>query len=193
MDKKIIFSFIGGAGIGAAVSWYVTKKICDEQKEKEIEDVKNVYSNLKKSPVENSEETIPEEKTYEGEKPPITDYASVLQNTGYIPPNAPLRPGAPEKKKKRKKGLEFITENEFGENEEYDLITLTYYANDVLCDDLDEPIEDRYAVVPHGFETRFRDNDAVYVVNRRHKAYYEILKDESDYDSSEHPTRIEVS
>ena len=65
----------------------------------------------------------------------------------------------------------------------YTTETLTYYADHVLTDDFDNPIEDVEAMVGEESLNHFGEyeEDAVYVRNERHKIDYEILLDERKY------------
>lgn len=76
-----------------------------------------------------------------------------------------------------------ISPDEFGELDDYDLISLTYYADEVLADDIDEIVEDVDDVVGLDSLTHFGEYepDSVFVRNDRLKADYEILLDERTY------------
>ena len=83
--------------------------------------------------------------------------------------------------------IEVIPPDEFGEYDDYDLIGLTYYANDVLTDDGDFPIDDPEEVVGPDALDSFGEweDDTVYVRNDTLKCYYEICRDNSEYDYSD--------
>lgn len=189
MSRSNIICFIAGGALGAISAWYFTKQKCEAEKEEEIESVKERYSDRKKAREENSEK--------QNEKPPINDYVKTLRENHYISPNAPIRPHVEKpKKKKSDRFIRIISDEEFGDRDDYDIITLTYYeGNDVLTDDLDEPINNRDEVVGLGFVSHFGeyDEDSVYIINDKYKAYYEILRDESEYISEDHPRRVEVN
>lgn len=76
-----------------------------------------------------------------------------------------------------------ISPEEFSDIWEYDTISLTYYADNVLTDDEDEVMEDIEGTVGADSLERFGEyeDDAVYVRNDRLKCYYEILKDLRNY------------
>lgn len=78
-----------------------------------------------------------------------------------------------------------ITPEEFGQNDEYDIISLTYYSDGVLTDENDEIIENQEAMVGHGSLSRFGEyeNDMVYVRNDTIACDYEITRDEATYSS----------
>lgn len=80
-----------------------------------------------------------------------------------------------------------ITEDEFGTNEDdYDQITLTYYAeDDVLVDEHEKPIEEIDKIVGEGNLLRFghgsRDNNIVYIRNNHLSYDFEVIKREASY------------
>lgn len=82
-----------------------------------------------------------------------------------------------------KKQLYIITPEEFGENEDYDTSSLYYYADGVLADVDDSPINDVDNTVGYDSLKTFGkyEDDAVYVRNDILKCDYEIMKSEQYY------------
>ena len=76
-----------------------------------------------------------------------------------------------------------IKPEEFGEFEEYETISLTYYADQVLADDNNEPVEDVEETVGFASLGHFGEyeDDSVFVRNDRLKCDYEILLDSRNY------------
>lgn len=89
-----------------------------------------------------------------------------------------------------------IPPEQFGDNEDYDQISLTYYADQVLADENDEMIEDVEETI--GFEslTHFGEyeDDSVFVRNDDKKCDYEVLMDQRLYSNviQGMPHRMEV-
>ena len=89
-----------------------------------------------------------------------------------------------------------ISPEQFGENEDYERISLTYYADQVLVDENDEMIEDVEEMV--GFESLNHfgeyEDDSVFVRNDAKKCDYEILLDQKLYSDviDEMPHQMEV-
>ena len=79
--------------------------------------------------------------------------------------------------------IEVIPPDEFGEDDDYDLISITYYADGVLADDGNYPIDDvEDTVGPDALDSFGEwEDDAVYVRNDKRKCYYEILRDVENY------------
>lgn len=77
-----------------------------------------------------------------------------------------------------------IHPDEYAENEEYDIQSLIYYADGVLTDDCNNPIEDVENLVGLNFADHFED-DSVFVINDRYKTYYEINRSLTNFSESE--------
>jgi hypothetical protein len=76
-----------------------------------------------------------------------------------------------------------IMPDQFSEYADYDTISLTYYADGVLADDMDDVIEDIDEVVGEDSLNHFGEfeDDSVYVRNDERKCDYEILRDNRNY------------
>ena len=72
-----------------------------------------------------------------------------------------------------------ISADEFGFFEDFEEITLTYYADDILTDDQDHIIEDKETIIGRDALSRLTnsDDETVYVRNEKLKGYYEICYD----------------
>lgn len=167
-------AFILGAGVGSFVTYKLIKEKYAKMAEEDIEAMKEYYIQ-KKSGEENSENNSNIEdsaaKAKENrDKTNIMEYAKILNEERYSN-------DAPEYEAE----YEVISENEFGVDDTYDTITLTYYSDGVLTDDEDEVMED-YDHVVGNFEDYYeKDSDVVYVRNDARMAYYEIVKDKRTY------------
>lgn len=76
-----------------------------------------------------------------------------------------------------------ITPEEFGENEDYNTVSLTYYADHILTYEDDEIVEDVDGLVGEDSLTHFGEyeDDSVFVRNDVCKTDYEILLDEREF------------
>ena len=166
--------FIAGVSLGAAVSW----KLLDEKYKKianeEIESVKEVYRKRFESkaievPAVEVEQIEPKDE------PVKKEYSDLVKKLGY---------SDEEVTKEVKKKPYVIPPEDFGELDDYDTVSLTYYADGVLTDDQDEPIEDVEKLVGKDFATHYGEyeDDAVYIRNDELQTDYEILKDVRNYD-----------
>lgn len=90
-----------------------------------------------------------------------------------------------------------IEPDEFGENREYDQVYLTYYADGVLTDEYDAPVNDADDVVGTDFVNHFGEygEDLVHIRNDHLESYFEITKDVRNYsdivNSDPHQTEAE--
>lgn len=173
-----LIMFVLGAAAGSAVTWQFAKKKYEQIAEEEINSVKEVFSKREQgaADVEITVEPQPgaEARLEKFEaKPDISTYAGILKSEGYVPEGTEMAENKPY----------VISPDEFGEFEDYDTISLTYYADQVLVDDGGDKIEDVDDVVGMESLTHFGEyeDDSVFVRNDRLKCDYEILMDERTY------------
>jgi len=76
-----------------------------------------------------------------------------------------------------------ISPDSFGEMDDYNRISLTYYADGVLADEDDEVVDDVDATVGSDALNHFGEyeDDSVFVRNDSRKCDYEILLDTRNY------------
>lgn len=183
--------FVLGAATGSAVTWQFAKKKYERIAEEEINSVKEVFSKREQD-MADVEITVEPKPSVEAslkkfeEKPDISTYAGILKNEAYVPEGTEMAENKPY----------VISPEEFGEFEDYDTISLTYYADQVLVDDGGDKIEDVDDVVGMESLTRFGEyeDDSVFVRNDRLRCDYEILMDEQTYSEArkERPHQREV-
>ena len=185
----IIFS--AGAAIGSIVTWKLIEAKYKQIADEEIASVKKVFTVRKKSNDDEEEDedeseednaTIAEEYHSE-DKPDLMEYSKIIDKEGYD------SEAIESKLENKPKPIDVdapyvISPDEFGEFDDYEQISLTYYEGDgFLADDMDELVDDIEDVV--GFESLNHfgeyEEDAVHVRNDRLKADYEILVDAGNY------------
>lgn len=181
---KNLFIFAAGLVTGAIAGAYLVKdKVMADAKE-EINEVREYYKSKKEDNKE--EEPVKEEVTVEEEHEEKEEYKEITKNytnyTNYVKPEQPSQAVNNDTPY-------VIDPEEFGEEEGYDTMTLTYFADGVLIDDVDEVIEDKDTVV--GLENLkiFDEFDAssVYVRNDIWKTDFEILKDDWNWSDLQEP------
>lgn len=192
-----ILVFIAGATVGSVATWYYMKNKYGDFEEIEYyeeEDIPVEYDNEEDILVENDIEMKSE--TVSGlniNKPNIIDYADKLKKENYtnysnmeMPlPEAEVAPIKTKEENVDKETPYVISPDDFGEEDGYETISLTYYQkNDLVTDDDDEPVENVDMVVGYESLTHFGEyeDDSVFVRNDRLKADYEILLDDRDYE-----------
>lgn len=169
MNNKAVgfIAFAFGAGLTAVILQQYLKKKYEKIAQEEIDSVKETFSKRQKSEAE--------------EKREAEEYATVLQKEGYT--NYGDAPSDEEKEEETVDRPYVISPDEFGEFEEYERITLTYYADQLLVDEDDELVEDVDKTV--GFESLKHfgeyEEDCVFVRNDGLCCDYEILLDERNY------------
>lgn len=179
-----VFIFAAGAAIGSAVTWKILKTKYERLAQEEIDSVKEVYEKRYEDRCElvtdpTYTEIAVNEDTMEGELDPVTvEYEDILADNGYTTETTPTKKEATDTKKPY-----VIAPEDFGENDDYEITSLTYYADGILTDDADDPIDDIDLFVGKESLTHFGEyeDDSVYVRNDKFKCDYEILLDSRNY------------
>ncbi|MEQ2698156.1 hypothetical protein AAAV70_08510 [Hungatella hathewayi] len=197
-SKGIAFlAFIVGAGMGSVCTWKLLKRKYELIAQEEIDSVKAAYATreIGKGFVEGFRDglKVAEDRTQKDEDDvDFKKYASIIQKEGYTDYSRSVE---------EKKGEAFvekpyvISPEEFGEFEEYEKISLTYYADEVLADENDEEVDDVDEIVGEESLNHFGEyeDDSVFVRNDRLKCDYEILLDQRNYSdvAKTRPHRVE--
>lgn len=185
--------FATGAAIGSVVTWKIVKTKYEQIAQEEINSVKEVFSKKEAElkydhsgePIGKVEKT---EKTEDGvkfsvsmNKPDLQEYAAKIKEEGYFDYSNPSEPKKEEETKVEKPYV--IPPEEFGEADGYDTISLTYYIDGYLADDMLDVVEDVDDVVGLESLNHFGEyeDDSVFVRNDRLMVDYEILLDQRNY------------
>ena len=175
MNTKYLY-LAAGVAIGSVVTFLITKNHYQAKMEQEINDIREYYG--KKAAEELKEEQEMPKK-----------YQDLVVSQGYSPAPSEIETVFNNPEDENRKDFEkdqrflVITEDEYGNNEEYDAIpTYVYYANGVLTDETGEPMSAQQIcnTVGAGFASLF-SYDVLYIRNNELKADFEIVLDESDY------------
>ena len=193
---KNTFILTIGAAIGSVVTYklIVDKYASIAQEEidsvterfsKKLEEAKNTYNNddIVTTPLK---------------KPDLSIYTNILKNKEYMDYTDYTDPR--ERKEvddisDPKARPYVISPDEFGEEDDHDLYVYTYYADGVVTDEGDEPIENEELDELIGLESlktfgQYED-DSVFVRNEGMKIDYEILKDNSNYYDRKGPHEVD--
>ena len=172
---KGLLIFAAGLAIGAVAGACVIKnKVLADAKE-EIEEVREYYRSKKEVKEEQPEvEPVTEEK----------EYKDIVANNGYVNYNKPEKIQMPAVADPY-----IIDPSEFGEEVGYDTETLTYFADGVLVDDVDDVIEEPDLVVGLNNLDIFKEFGAssIYIRNDMYKTDYEVLRDDWNYSDLKEP------
>lgn len=167
-----LLMFVFGAAIGSLFTYrYVREKYARIAQE-EIDSVKEVFSKREKEVREREEKIDNTECKTIIAKQNYTNYS----NSEVIPEDV-VQMDVEESEEP-----EIISPEEVGENENYEIISLTYYHDYVLADENDEivNVEGTIGEEALGSFGEYED-DSVFVRNDRLKCYYEVLLDLRDY------------
>ncbi len=198
MSNRSLFSlgFIIGAASGATVAWYLLKDKYETLAQEEIDSVKEVFARREQ---EMKDETV-KRNVAEGirdsdrTKPDLKEYAEQLKKNGYTRYSDLSADDEGVSDKQTKPYV--IPPEQFGDDEEYEQISLTYYADGVLADENDEVIEDVEDAVGIDSLNHFGEyeDDSVFVRNDARKCDYEILLDQRTYSevAEDMPHQMEV-
>lgn len=183
--------FGAGALAGAFVAARAVKEKYQQEAEEEIAEMREYYRELKKetTKVDTTEDDTKEE-TKEEFKPieELAEAEGIIKDKGYV--NYTNYNDTDLKENNREERVDedeiyIINPEEYGgENGEYDTVSLTYFKDGVLADEVDEIIT--YDVVG-GMENLqpfedYPDCTAVYVRDDNIMVDYEILRDPYQYD-----------
>ena len=181
MNSKVSFILgtIIGAGIGVAGTYSYFKDKYEKLAEKDFNS-RRVFDEDKK---DESEEPVAE-KTADSrtvDKPSIAEYAARLQKEGYVNYS-----DMQDKKQKQEIGVDkpyVIQPSDFGEFDDYEKISLTYTADGVLLDDMNEIVDDIEETVGEDSLEHFGEyeDDSVFIRNDRLRCDYEILRDNRSF------------
>lgn len=171
MNKIFIFTL--GAAFGSVLTWKLVKDKYARIAQEEIDSVKEVFSrrNKQKEPVEEKdEEPVPTSED-------VSEYKSIINNCGY---------SVVERVETMHDKPYVIAPEFFGEDHDYETISLTYYADGVLTD------ENNCIIDPGEIESLIGEesldhfgeyeDDSVFVRNEERKTDYEILAVSGNYD-----------
>lgn len=185
---KNVLIFLGGAAIGSVVTWKLIEKKYKDLADEEIASVVETFKNRKKT--KKTKEEIKEVVTAVLEKQPtdevvaneiIIDRQYSIEDAGDYEVNI----------EQHKSTVPYvIMPEEFGEYTEYGTKHLTYYADGVLADEIDNPVTsaDMETMIGPDALDHFGEyeDDSVYIRDEINEIDYEILKSEKLF--SEIPT-----
>lgn len=203
MNYKVVLGFVAGLLTGAAATFFITKKIHED----EIEQLKEDWGKTRK--ISNPVHIENEVKAYlDKNKPELMDYykqkleqspdkywksskdstneekevtPKILQDRKE---NEELRQIYNEHPYEEKPGHDvtkpyIITPEELGEEMDYSLVALIYYADGVLADDFDNVVDNEEYYVGSDYKNHFGEyeTNTVHVRNDELMCDYEITQD----------------
>ena len=194
---KNLLCFVAGAAIGSVVTWKLIEKKYKDLADEEIESVIETFKNRKpRITKDNVKETV--EKVINKYKEPkeivediVTAERYSIENEEEIDEDDESNYTVNVDNDDEVITPYVITPEEFGEYNEYGTKTLTYYADNVLTDEIDNPITSEEMVTMIGPDALDHfgeyEDDSVYIRDEMNEMDYEILKSEKKF--SEIPER----
>ena len=185
------FAFAIGAAIGSFVTWKIVKTKYKRIADEEINSVKEVFARRysekmnKEKPNENTNQaslTLDETEKNANIQDDITAYHELLDKLKYANIDVDSLIA--------KKGGSTVTDgpfvispDEFGEDPNYQTVSLTLYEDGVLTDDYDDIVVDVDDLVGEDSLTHFGEyeDDSVFVRNESMQTDFEILRDLRTY------------
>lgn len=183
-----ILSFIAGAAVSGIAAWKITeKKAEDKYKQIADEEIKSVKERFTVPKTELKKEEPMDNKKSKSDAG-LVEVAKQIAKPYTNYSNAP-EPKATSGKfpweDEDVRSPRVITPDEYGENEAYDQISLTLYADGILAsDDEDDDIVDKEVVGDALDHIGEYDDDVVHVCDPVKKVYYEILTDNRSYEEA---------
>lgn len=179
MNHKVAFILgtIIGIGIGTAGTYTYFKDKYEKLAEEDFNSRRVFDENAEAKSNNSIAEKTADTRTVD--KPSITEYTARLQKEGYVNYNNMTE----EEQKDVTNRPYVIPPSDFGEFDDYEKISLTYTADRVLLDDMNEIVEDVDESVGEDSLEHFGEyeDDSVYVRNDAKKCDYEILIDQRNY------------
>lgn len=194
---KNLLCFVAGAAIGSVVTWKLIEKKYKDLADEEIESVIETFKNRKpRITKDNVKETV--EKVINKYKEPKEIVEDIVTAERYSIENEEEIDEDDESNYTINVDNDVevitpyvITPEQFGEYNEYGTKTLTYYADNVLTDEIDNPItlDEMVTMIGPDALDHFGEyeDDSVYIRDETNEMDYEILKSEKMF--SEIPKR----
>lgn len=188
------FAFAIGAAIGSFVTWKIVKTKYKRIADEEINSVKEVFARRysekmsKEKPNENTNQvSLTLDETEKNVQEDLAAYHELLDKLNYA--NIDVDSLIAKKGGSTVTDRPFvISPDEFGEDPNYQTVSLTLYEDGVLTDDYDDIVVDVDDLVGEDSLTHFGEyeDDSVFVRNESMQTDFEILRDLRTY-SECHP------
>lgn len=197
MNKYVLpaITFATGAVIGATAAWITAKKIYEKIADEEIEEMREYFWD-KLDELDDMCATYADEE--EPNKEELDEMArqhaeAIIEKAGYgdvVKTSGPISAAQVVPDEEEDNHMDdrerpyVITPEEFDEIDEYNTISLTYFADEVLTDDQMNIIDDIDEIIGLDSLSHFGEyeDDSVFVRNDKLKTDYEILLDTKTYE-----------
>lgn len=169
MNNKLIgiIAFSLGAVAGSLVTWKVLK-----EKYEEVIEAEEIFS--KRDNDENTQCDKENDDENDDETESFDEAVKIIKENEYVDKDEEVE---------NLNEPYVIAPEEYGEIEDYDLITLIYYDDGYLADEMDKVVDDIENTVGENFHTHFGEyeEDTVFIRNDVRRVDYEIQRDYASY------------
>lgn len=184
-----LFIFAAGALVGSLFTWSYTKKYYEKIADDEIESMKEWLKRRVEEQDKKSEDRFAkpvETPNSPSAKPDLMEYAAKVKGLGYYTDySRRTEETEPEEETEEVDILDepYVIKPEIFGEEGYEEVSLTHYADGVLTDEQDNPIEDVDGMVGADYAEHFGEyeDDSVFVRNDRLCTDFEILADQRNF------------
>lgn len=189
---KDVLIFAVGALAGSAVAYKFTKDVYEKRNQEDYEAMKEWFYNKDAERIKHVEQLSKEIKESAQKTEHQEKSKDIATTAGYVDYSKISEPEKPEvikpKDVKDVKKPYVIPPDDFGEYMDYEQISLTHYADGILTDDDNNPIEDVEFTVGLDYDKHFGEyeDDSVFIRNDDLKTDYEILADARKYSDVVH-------
>lgn len=189
--NKFVY-FLLGSAVGAGVTWYFCKEYYQKLRDEEVKSVIETFKpkeETKQPEREETESTLKPALDFNTERrSKLQAYNALIRETDYDPRSPKERleddPDEPPPGDDVTKPYS-ISPEDFDTLENYDVVIYTYYADDVLVDEDNEPltIDEIIWSVGADFAAHFGEyeDNSVHIRNDMRQIDYEILRDLRKY------------
>lgn len=191
LNKVLIFA--AGAAIGSVVTWKFLKTKYEQLVQEEIASVKEVFSRRNNESADEPE--MDQQLAMDFDEKDVAQYNNIVKNEGYTDYSNITKPKQEAVNVVKDDERPYvISPDEFDTIDEYEAVSLTYFADGVLADEWDNVIDEDEidTLVGEDSLTHFGEyeSDAVHVRNDLFKTDYEILLDVRNYGDVERKRRV---
>lgn len=193
-------AFVLGVATGAGVAWAIAKNRYEERYQEDKESIEEYYKNKyapaeEKDPPKNEVLVKPNNDRDIGEKNFVQSFSNIIDRNGYRTYGREVREDSPGVRSAKEEPY-VIPPEEYGEINDYELLSWTCYANGVLTDDMDQPVVDPEQFVGPDVLSKFGQysEDVVHIRNDERRCDYEIVRSLSTYEEmlADEPYKAEV-
>lgn len=187
MNLKSLLIFATGVVTGSLATYKFVKKKYEMIADEEIESVKKAFSNKDAAEVGKDVRKGLDEGLKEENEKAKQAAQHIAEQAGYTNYSNLSKKDTEEEEKEEKMNRPYvISPDEFGDEEDYIQVDLTYYADGIVADEDNEIVEDIDEIIGFDSLNHFGEyeDDAVYVRNDARRAEYAVVRDNGTYKDS---------